>query len=120
MPTAIRSRPRSAADCSAWAWRGPAAHGRTIFGFGRDAPISFTVAGAVARSFDVHAGLTATLPVIGDIAAANGADTWGEFGARIETRLTEQLALDVDFNGTTGGGPLGTVLHGGVGVVLRF
>jgi T5SS/PEP-CTERM-associated repeat protein len=84
------------------------------------APISFTLAGAIARSFAVRPGLTATLPGIGAIAAPDGADTWGEFGGRLETRLAEQLALDLDFSGTTGGGALGTVLHGGVGVTFEF
>ena len=85
-----------------------------------DAPVSFTLAGAAARSFDVHSGLTVNVPLVGITEATNEADTWGEFGARVETRLTDQLALDVDFNGTTGGGALGTILHGGAGVVYRF
>jgi Autotransporter beta-domain len=84
------------------------------------APISFTLAGDVARSFDVHAGLTADVPGVGNVSAANEADTWGEFGARIETQLTDQLALDLDLNGTTGGGALGTSVHGGAGLSYRF
>jgi hypothetical protein len=47
-------------------------------------------------------------------------NTWGEFGARVETGLTDGLVLNLDLSGTTGGGALGTVLHGGVGVVLKF
>ena len=85
-----------------------------------DAPVSVTLAGAVARSFDVHSGLTATVPGIAPMEAANSTDTWGEFGGRIETRFTERLAVDFDVNGTTGGGAIGTVLHGGVDVMLRF
>jgi len=84
------------------------------------APISFTLAGAAAQSFDVHSGLTVNVPLVGITEAGNEADTWGEFGARIETRFTDQLALDLDLNGTTGGGALGTVLHGGVGAVYKF
>jgi hypothetical protein len=38
----------------------------------------------------------------------------------VETGLTDGLAFDLDLSGTTGGGSLGTVLHGGAGVVLRF
>jgi hypothetical protein len=84
------------------------------------APISFTLAGDVARSFDVHSGLTVNVPGVGLTGGANGADTWGEFGARIETRFTDQVALDLDLNGTTGGGALGTTLHGGGGMSYRF
>jgi hypothetical protein len=57
---------------------------------------------------------------IGTLAAANEADTWGEFGGRIEAGPTDQLALDLDLSGITGGGALGTVLHCGAGVVLKF
>jgi probable HAF family extracellular repeat protein len=85
-----------------------------------DVPVSFTLAGAAARSFDVHSGMTANVSGVGTSTANNEADTWGEFGARVETGLTDGLALDLDLSGTTGGGALGTVLHGGVGVVLKF
>jgi hypothetical protein len=85
------------------------------------APISFTLAGDAARSFDVHSGLGATfLGAASTDAATDSTDIWGEFGARIEARVTEQLALDLDLSGTTGGGAMGTVLHGGLDVVLRF
>jgi T5SS/PEP-CTERM-associated repeat protein len=84
------------------------------------APIWVTLAGAAARSFDVHSGLSANVAGVGVGTAGNEADTWGEFGARIEAGLTDGLALDVDLNGTTGGGALGTVLHGGVGMVYKF
>jgi probable HAF family extracellular repeat protein len=85
-----------------------------------DVPMSVTLAGAAARSFDVHSGMAANVSGVGTSTATNEADTWGEFGARVETGLTDGLALDLDLAGTTGGGSLGTVLHGGVGVVVRF
>ncbi|MGA8494391.1 MAG: hypothetical protein WB764_02840 [Xanthobacteraceae bacterium] len=79
-----------------------------------------TLAGAAAHSFDVHSGLTADVSGVGIGTAGNEADTWGEFGGRIEAGLADGLALDLDINGTTGGGALGTVLHGGAGLVYRF
>ena len=60
------------------------------------------------------------VPGVGITAAGNEADTWGEFGARLESQLTKKVALDVDLNGTTGGGALGTILHGGAGLSYRF
>ena len=83
-------------------------------------PDSLTVAGAVARSFDVHSGLTATVPGVGLVTASNMSDTWGEFGARFETRFTPALALDLDLNGTTGAAAIGTAVHEGVSLSYRF
>jgi fibronectin-binding autotransporter adhesin len=84
------------------------------------APISLTIAGDMARSFNVHPGLGATFLGAASTNTNDSTDMWGEFGARIEARFTDRLALDLDLNGTTGGGTMGTVLHGGVDVVLRF
>jgi hypothetical protein len=83
-------------------------------------PISITLAGDIAQSFDVHSGLTATVSGVGSSSANNGTDTWGEFGGRIESQLTDNIALDLDLTGTTGGGVLGTAIHGGVGVTYTF
>ena len=83
-------------------------------------PVSITLAGAIAHSFDVHSGLTATVASLGTSTAANVTDTWGEFGGRIEGQVTSNLAFDVDINGTTGGGDMGTAVHGGVGMSYKF
>jgi T5SS/PEP-CTERM-associated repeat protein len=85
-----------------------------------DVPASITLAGDAARSFDVHSGLTATEPGIGGMNAANASDTWGEFGARFEIHVTKQSALYIDLTGTTGGGGIGTALHGGGGITYSF
>ena len=84
-----------------------------------EAPISFTLAGDAARSFNVHSGLGATFLGAVSTDASDSTDMWGEFGARIEARFTDRLALDLDLNGTTNGA-LGTVLHGGIGVTVEF
>ncbi len=86
----------------------------------RDIPVSITFAGAAAQSFDVHSGLTVTVPGVGSSTASNASDTWGEFGARIEAQFTTNLALDLDLNGTTGQGALGTAIHGGAGLSYKF
>jgi hypothetical protein len=67
----------------------------------------------------VQSGLVATMLGL-TMTAAGEAATWGEFGGCLEARLTNRLALDLDFIGTTGGSAFGTVLHGGVGVVWQF
>jgi probable HAF family extracellular repeat protein len=83
-------------------------------------PISFTLAGAAAHAINEHAGLTASVSGVGVSTAANQGDTWGEFGGRIESQLTDRVALDLDLTGTTGSGALDTVLHGGAGLTYRF
>ncbi len=83
-------------------------------------PVSVTLAGDAVRSFDVHSGLTVNVAGIGSTTASNESDTWGEFGARLTAGLTPDTDLNLDINGTAGGGSLGTALHGGVGVSCRF
>jgi probable HAF family extracellular repeat protein len=83
-------------------------------------PVSVTLAGNVAQSFNVHSGLTATVAGVGSTEANNGTDTWGEFGGRVTAGLTKNIDLNLDLNGTTGGGALGTAIHGGVGVTYSF
>jgi outer membrane autotransporter protein len=83
-------------------------------------PISVTLAGDVAQSFDVHSGMTVTVSGVGSSSANNGTDTWGEFGGRVTAGLTKNIDLNLDLNGTTGGGALGTTFHGGVGVTYSF
>jgi probable HAF family extracellular repeat protein len=83
-------------------------------------PLSVTLAGAAARSFAVHSGLTATISGVGQTTASNQSDTWGEFGARLQAQLTDNLGVSLDLNGTTGGPANRTSLHGGVGVSLTF
>jgi probable HAF family extracellular repeat protein len=81
-------------------------------------PVSLTLAGAIAHSFDVHSGLTANSG-LGTSTAANTSDTWGEFGARLEGELTKNIALDLDISGTTSD-QLGTSVHGGIGMSYKF
>ncbi|HEX3666828.1 MAG TPA: hypothetical protein VHU23_16510 [Rhizomicrobium sp.] len=83
-------------------------------------PWSVTVGGNIARSFAVHSGLTATVDGLGSMTAANIADTWGEFGARLESRITEKAAFYIEVSGTAGGGGIGSAVHGGAGLSYHF
>lgn len=87
---------------------------------GQPVPLSFTLAGAVARSFDPRNGLNATLTGAGAVATRSESDTWGEFGGRIAAQFTPNLLLGFDCSGTAGADPVGTSFHGGVSLTYRF
>lgn len=81
---------------------------------------SVTVSGAVARSLNVDSDLTATVSGVGTIEADSKQQTWGEYGARLETRLTDEASLNFVVNGTKGGSGIGNDTHGGVSVSYKF
>jgi T5SS/PEP-CTERM-associated repeat protein len=83
-------------------------------------PISATLAGAAARSFDVRSGLHVTEAGIGTMAANDDAVTWGEFGAQIDAAIAERTSLNVGLIGTAGAPPLGISVHGNAGLSYRF
>jgi probable HAF family extracellular repeat protein len=87
---------------------------------GQIIPVSVTLAGAAAHSFGVHAPVATTVAGIG-VSTGEGEDaTWGEYGARLEAQFTDNIALDLDITGTTGGNGIGTTVHGGGGISYKF
>ncbi len=81
---------------------------------------SVTVSGAVARSFNVDADLRATVSGAGTVEAEDKQETWGEYGAKLETKLTDAASLNFIVNGTKGGSDIGNDTHGGVSVSYKF
>lgn len=81
---------------------------------------SLTLSGAVARSLNVDSDLTATVSGVGTIEAEDKSHTWGEYGARLETKLTDEASLNFVVNGTKGGSGIGNNTHGGVSVSYKF
>lgn len=87
---------------------------------GRPLPVRLTLAGDAARSFASQTRMTASVSGIGRMNASSVEMTWGEFGARAEMQLPDNLSLALDLNGATGGGALGTTLHGGASVSYQL
>ncbi len=82
-------------DATVWAaWAG---------GFNRTATYVTSVAGAGALSPSA----------LGNIA-------WGEYGVRVGYKVSKNLTADVFANGISGGADLGTRVHGGAGLRVRF
>lgn len=73
------------------------------------------------KSFNPTTNLSATVAGIGTFPAAAPTSTrWAEFGARIETKLTSSLTLDVFADGIAGPDSTGTNIHTGAGLRLQF
>lgn len=83
-------------------------------------PVSLTVAASVAHSVDVHSGLRISVSNGNSATAAGESDTWAEFGGRVEGQITDDLALDLDVNGTGGSSTSGASVHGGIGLTYKF
>ena len=82
--------------------------------------IEFNLNGGVVRSFDTKTGVDATIPGFGAVQPLIKDQTWAEFGARIGYRFSKAAVLDLFANGSSGAKPIGTHVHGGVGMRLNF
>ncbi len=87
---------------------------------GQTVPLSFTLAGAAAHSFDPRTGLRATLTGAGTVTTPSHEDTWGEFGARIAAQFTKNVSFGLDFSGSAGADPGGASFHGGAALAYAF
>jgi T5SS/PEP-CTERM-associated repeat protein len=82
-------------------------------------PFSVTLAGAAAHAVNAQSHMTATIDGV-LIPTANADPTWGEFGARFNVDLTDQITASLGIDGTSGASNLGTAVHGDVGLGYRF
>lgn len=87
---------------------------------GSATPISLTLAGAAAHSFDPHMSLSASLSGAGTVTTTSRADTWGEFGARASAQITKNLSLGLDVSAIAGPDPVGASVHGGASLSFGF
>jgi probable HAF family extracellular repeat protein len=86
-----------------------------------DARIDATIYGAFAHGFDRRSDVVAYVVPFGAIAPSLERHLdWFEYGARVGYRLTEAMTLDVFANGVSGGDGIGTRVHGGAGLRMRF
>jgi len=86
-----------------------------------DARFDATVYGAWAHGFDRRSDVATYVVPFGLIATKLDSHLdWFEYGARIGYRLTEVVTLDVFANGVAGGDGIGSKVHGGAGLRMRF
>ena len=83
--------------------------------------IEVNVNGGVVRSFGTKDGLKLSVDGFGVLAPPPLKDlTWLEYGGRIGVRFSPHSILDVFLDATTGQKPLGSLIHGGVGLRYAF
>ena len=83
--------------------------------------IETTVTAAWAHSFQNTSGLNMTVTGFGAIPAPSVPDyNWAELGARIGYRFSNSLVADVFVNAAVGPDPVGTSVHGGLGLRYNF
>jgi hypothetical protein len=84
--------------------------------------IETNINGGFVQSFANHSGLTAT--VTGEdnnvVVPTIGNQYWFEYGGRVGYRITKGWAADLFLNGTVGPQPVGTTLHGGLGLRVSY
>ncbi|WP_297831037.1 hypothetical protein [Thermomonas sp.] len=80
-----------------------------------------TLSGAWAHGFDRRTDLTATVLAFGTVRPDMVRNyDWFEYGARLGYKLTEAMTLDVFANGVSGEDGIGTKIHAGAGLRVRF
>jgi len=73
-----------------------------------------------AQSFAMHSGIVATVTGDGMVVPTFGSQGWWEYGGRLGFRVAKGWTADVFVNGTAGPQPIGTTLHGGVGLRVNY
>lgn len=83
-------------------------------------PVTLTLAGLAAKSFDTRTSVTASLMGTGTITSSSRSDIWGEFASRLSAQVTDRWSVGLDAYGLAGPSPIGISLHGGAFVVFSF
>jgi hypothetical protein len=76
---------------------------------------------AGVRGFNTETDVTAGVAGIGTVAAAGlGESKWVEYGARLGYRVSDSVTIDAFTNGISGNDDIGTRVHGGADIRIRF
>jgi len=82
-------------------------------------PINWSRPGAAAHAINAKSGMSSSIDGL-NLATRHSDPTWGEFGARTNVGLTDQLIASAGIDGTTGAANLGTTVHGDAGISYKF
>ena len=76
---------------------------------------------AGVRGFNTETDVTAGVAGIGTVsAAALGEAKWVEYGARLGYSVSDSVTIDAFTNGISGNDDIGTRVHGGADIRIRF
>ncbi|WP_374940797.1 hypothetical protein [Bradyrhizobium sp. SRS-191] len=87
-----------------------------LFGSSLEANIN----GGYMQSFATKSGLVATVTGNGTVTPVMGNQGWFEYGGRLGFRLQNGWITDLFVNGTLGPQPVGTTIHGGIGLRIHY
>ncbi len=86
-----------------------------------DTRFDATVYGAWAHGFNHRSDISAYVLPFGTITSSLDSNLdWFEYGVRLGYRLTDMMTLDVFASGINGKDGIGSKLHGGAGLRMRF
>jgi hypothetical protein len=74
----------------------------------------------LAHSFDSQSGLSMNVVGFGSVLPILPERGWLEYGGRISYRLSEATVVDAFFDGAAGPQPIGSSIHGGLGLRYHF
>lgn len=74
----------------------------------------------VAQSFGTKSGVAATIGGVGTLRPSLKNQTWAEFSGRLGFRLSKKMVVDAFVLGSVGSKPVGTNIHGGMGLRAIF
>jgi hypothetical protein len=77
--------------------------------------------GGFVHSFGGHSGIVATITgQDGNVVPTLGNQNWFEYGGRLGFRIANGWVADLFVNGTLGPQPVGSTIHGGVGLRVNY
>ncbi len=86
--------------------------------FGRSWEVTGDV--SLSQSFDAKSGIHASVDGLGPVAAPARERVWAQPGLRIGYRASKNVSIDAFVNATLGPKSIGTGVHGGLGVTMKF
>jgi hypothetical protein len=82
--------------------------------------IEANINGGFVHAFGTQSGIVATVTGQGNVVPTVGDQSWFEYGGRLGYRITKGWVADLFVNGTAGPQPVGTTVHGGVGLRISY
>jgi hypothetical protein len=82
--------------------------------------IEANINGGYVYAFGTQSGVVATVTGQGLVTPTIGNQGWFEYGGRLGYRISKGWIADLFVNGTAGPQPVGTTIHGGIGLRINY